>query len=135
LIQDPAGSEYWGGKGLTGDEKFRRGTLKVVDGGLLVVNGGEGLVDEMRGFLVKSRARSVRSKVSCSGGEKRLETRVASVRFGLGRSWRSLCERKQSRAPGDAHGREERVETKIRRWGLTGSPEWSSPDGGTVRFR
>jgi hypothetical protein len=82
-------------------------------------------VDEMRGFPVKSRARSARPKASCSGGEKRIETRAASVRFGLGRSRRSLRERKQSRAPGDAHGREEWVETKIRRWGLTGSPEWS----------
>jgi hypothetical protein len=43
-----------------------------------VVNGGEGLVDEMRGFSVNSRVRSARSNASCSDGERRLETGVAS---------------------------------------------------------
>jgi hypothetical protein len=73
-----------GGGGLTGEERFLvRGRTVVVDGELPVVNGREGLVDEMRGFSVKSRVRSSRSKASCSGRKKRLEMRAASVVFGM----------------------------------------------------
>jgi hypothetical protein len=65
-----------------------------------VVNDGEGLVDEMRGFSVKSRVRSSRSIASYSGREKWLETRAASVVFGmmaLASFWGSLRQTKATR--------------------------------------